>query len=100
MPRSLWKGPFIDSYLLKLIKFFIPSDHSKHIVSSKKNIKSKIKVWSRRSLIIPEFLDQSFEIYNGKTFIALKVNEDMIGHKFGEFSSTRKKTIHKNKLKK
>ena len=59
-----------------------------------------IKVWSRRSIILPEFLNQKFEIHNGKNFVPLHVNEEMIGHKFGEFSSTRKKTIHKKKLTK
>jgi ribosomal protein S19 len=59
-----------------------------------------IKIWSRRSIILPEFLSQQFEIHNGKDFISLQVNEEMIGHKFGEFSSTRKKTIHKKKLTK
>ena len=87
MSRSLWKGPFIDNYLFIL---------------SQKNIQlnRKIKIWSRRSMILPEFLNQNFEIHNGKQFVSLQVTEDMIGHKFGEFASTRKKTLHKKKLKK
>jgi small subunit ribosomal protein S19 len=86
MSRSLWKGPFIDNYLFTL---------------NEKNIElnRKIKVWSRRSMILPEFLNQNFEIHNGKQFVSLQVTEDMIGHKFGEFASTRKKTLHKKKLK-
>ena len=89
MSRSLWKGPFVDSFILQKSKL-------------QKNEQSnrKIKVWSRRSMILPEFLDQSFEIHNGKQFIALQVTEEMVGHKFGEFASTRKKTIHKIKTKK
>ena len=58
-----------------------------------------VRVWSRRSFILPEFIDQFFEIHNGKQFISLQVNEDMVGHKFGEFASSRKKTLHKKKIK-
>jgi len=84
MSRSLWKGPFVDSF----------------IIQKNEQSNRKIKVWSRRSMILPEFLHQSFEIHNGKQFIALQVTEEMVGHKFGEFASTRKKTIHKIKTKK
>ena len=91
MSRSLWKGPFIDNYLFTL------SQQNSQLNSFTKRI---IKVWSRRSMILPEFLNQNFEIHNGKEFISLQVTEDMIGHKFGEFASTRKKTLHKKKLKK
>lgn len=114
MPRSLWKGPFIDSFLLKQSKKLapnslsgetklssLPSQSSESLPSrSRTTSLRKIKVWSRRSLIIPDFIHQFFEVHNGKTFISLQVNEDMIGHKFGEFASTRKKTLHKKKLKK
>ena len=121
MPRSLWKGPFLDSFLIKKSgKFPKISSRETATRSSGRALDSGIatrsaaqmslraprvskkltKVWSRRSVIIPEFIDQSFEIHNGKSFISLIVNEDMIGHKFGEFASTRKKTIHKKKLKK
>ena len=57
------------------------------------------RVWSRRSFILPEFIDKFFEVHNGKQFISFQVNEDMVGHKFGEFASTRKKTLHKKKIK-
>jgi small subunit ribosomal protein S19 len=113
MPRSLWKGPFIDSFLIKKsgklptisspkVEIRTPAQNSGAQMTLRipRGSKKLIKVWSRRSVIIPEFIDQSFEIHNGKSFISLIVNEDMIGHKFGEFASTRKKTIHKKKLKK
>ncbi len=86
MSRSIWKGPFIDGYLFKKIK----NDNN-----SENNLNKKpIKIWSRRSMIIPEFVGLNFHIYNGKGFIRLLVTEDMIGHKFGEFASTRKKCVH------
>lgn len=81
MTRSVWKGPFIDPALLK----------SKEI---------KRKVWSRRSCILPQFVGSLAQIYNGKSFIGLKITEDMVGHKFGEFASTRKTpALRKNKIK-
>ena len=86
MTRSLWKGPFFHPSLLKK-------------TINKTNFK-KIKVWSRNSTILKEFVGYQFEIHNGKNFITLKVNEEMIGHKFGEFASTRKIAIHKNKKRK
>lgn len=75
MTRSLWKGPF-----------------------SEIKIKNRsFKIWSRRSVILPSYLNKQFLVYNGKIFIPLTVSEEMIGHKFGEFSTTRKKPIHKKK---
>ncbi len=86
MSRSLWKGPFYDTFL--------------HTSYSQKENRSKIvKIWSRRSTILPQFIDQNFQIHNGKQFIKLKVSEDMVGHKFGEFALTRKKPVHKVKTK-
>ena len=90
MSRSIWKGPFIDGYLLKKIK----NDDSLEKNSNKTLNKKPIKTWSRRSMIIPELVGLNFHIYNGKGFIRLLVTEDMIGHKFGEFASTRKKCVH------
>jgi small subunit ribosomal protein S19 len=78
MPRSSWKIPFVDGYLLKKVK-----DYN---VSSKKQI---IKTWSRRSTILPQFVGVNFAVYNGKKFISVLVSEGMVGHKFGEFSLTR-----------
>jgi small subunit ribosomal protein S19 len=73
MARSVWKGPFVDLYLLKM-------------VMSGKNV---IKTWSRRSTIIPEFVGITFNVHNGKKFIPVVVNEDMVGHKLGAYSPTR-----------
>jgi small subunit ribosomal protein S19 len=77
MPRSVWKGPFCDNYVIKLLKKF----HGKFNVM--------IKIRSRRSVILPNFIGYTFGVYNGKTFVPVKINENMIGHKFGEFSPTR-----------
>lgn len=81
MARSVWKGPFIDSDLLKKV------DGSRS--SGRKDV---IKTWSRRSTILPQFVGLTFGVYNGKKHIPVLVTEDMIGHKLGEFSPTR--TFH------
>ena len=78
MPRSVWKGPFVDGYLLKKAEDARSSGR-----------KSVIKTWSRRSTILPQFVGLTFGVYNGQKFIPVLVNEDMIGHKFGEFVPTR-----------
>ena len=78
MPRSVWKGPFVDGYLLKKAEDARASGR-----------KTVIKTWSRRSTILPQFVGLTFGVYNGQKFIPVLVNEDMIGHKFGEFSPTR-----------
>jgi len=78
MARSVWKGPFIDHYLLKKV--------DKVIESGRKEI---IKIWSRRSTILPQFVGLTFGVHNGKKFIPVLVTEHMIGHKFGEFAPTR-----------
>lgn len=78
MPRSVWKGPFFDRYLLKKVEAVKASGR-----------KDVIKTWSRRSTIIPDFVGVTFGVHNGKKFIPVYVNENMIGHKLGEFSPTR-----------
>jgi small subunit ribosomal protein S19 len=78
MARAVWKGPFVDGYLLK------KADIAR--ASGKNQI---IKTWSRRSTILPQFVGLTFGVYNGKKFIPVSVNEDMIGHKLGEFAPTR-----------
>ena len=78
MSRSAWKVPFVDGYLLKKAKSYT--------VSNKKVI---INTWSRRSTILPQFVGVSFAVYNGKKFVPVLVSENMVGHKFGEFSPTR-----------
>jgi small subunit ribosomal protein S19 len=76
--RSVWKGPFIDGYLLK---------KAEAVRSSGRN--DVIRVWSRRSTILPQFVGLTFGVYNGQKHIPVLVTENMIGHKFGEFSPTR-----------
>jgi small subunit ribosomal protein S19 len=78
LPRSVWKGPFFDGYLLK-----------KADVASQSGRKEVIKTWSRRSTILPQFVGLTFGVHNGKKFIPVFVTENMVGHKFGEFSPTR-----------
>ncbi len=81
MARSVWKGPFVDSHLLK---------KSEKARTSGRN--EVIKTWSRRSTILPQFVGLTFGVYNGHKFLPVLVTENMIGHKFGEFSPTR--TFH------
>jgi small subunit ribosomal protein S19 len=76
--RSVWKGPFVDSYLLK-----------KAEVSRASGRNDVIKTWSRRSTVLPQFVGLTFGVYNGRKFIPVLVTEDMVGHKMGEFSPTR-----------
>ena len=83
MARSVWKGPFVDGYLLKKAE--------KVVASGRKEV---IKIWSRRSTILPQFVGLTFGVYNGHKFIPVLVTENMIGHKFGEFSATRVFTGH------
>ncbi len=78
MARSVWKGPFVDGYLLK---------KAETVRASGRN--EVIKTWTRRSTILPQFVGLTFGVYNGQKFLPVLVNEDMLGHKFGEFSSTR-----------
>ncbi len=79
MARSLKKGAFVDDYLMKKVETLNAA-----------NKKEIIKTWSRRSTIYPEFVGHTFAVYNGKDFISVYVTEDMVGHKLGEFSPTRK----------
>ena len=78
MARSVWKGPFVDGYLLK------KADKTRG--SGRNEI---IKIWTRRSTILPQFVGLTFGVYNGHKFLPVLVTENMIGHKFGEFSPTR-----------
>ena len=83
MSRSVWKGPFVDPSLIKKVEKL-----------KDQTIKAPIKTWSRKSTIIPEFIGVSFLIYNGKKFIPIKISEEMVGHKLGEFSPTRQFSGH------
>ncbi|HMS20751.1 MAG: 30S ribosomal protein S19 [Sphingomonadales bacterium] len=78
MARSVWKGPFVDLYLLK-----------KAETAQDANSSAPIKTWSRRSTILPQFVGLTFNVYNGHKFVPVSVNEDMVGHKLGEFAPTR-----------
>ncbi len=83
MSRSVWKGPFVDPSLIKKIEKLKGQPS-----------KTPIKTWSRKSTIIPDFIGHSFLIYNGKKFIPIKISEEMVGHKLGEFSPTRQFSGH------
>ena len=78
MARSVWKGPFVELHLLK-----------KAEDAQDKGARTPIKTWSRRSTILPQFVGLTFNVYNGMKFIPVSVNEDMVGHKLGEFAPTR-----------
>ncbi len=79
MSRSVWKGPFVDSYVLKKAEAVRESGRTHEV----------IKIWSRRSTILPQFVGLTFGVYNGHKHIPVNVSEDMIGQKFGEYSPTR-----------
>ena len=83
MARSVWKGPFVELSLLK-----------KAEAAQDKGGRAPIKTWSRRSTILPQFVGLTFGVYNGHKFLPVQVNENMVGHKFGEFSPTRTFTGH------
>jgi small subunit ribosomal protein S19 len=87
MTRSLKKGPYVDEKLLKKIRDL-----------KKKGENRIIKTWYRRSTIVPEMIGFTFGVHNGKDFIPVKITEDMIGHKLGEFSPTTKFSRHGGKM--
>lgn len=78
MARSIKKGPFVDESLAKKVDAL-----------NEKNAKEIIKTWSRRSMIMPEFVGHTFAVHNGKSFINVFVTENMVGHRLGEFAATR-----------
>jgi len=78
MPRSLKKGPFVDSKLLKKV-----------LIAQETRSNRVIKTWSRRSTIVPEMVGITLAVHNGRKFIPVFISEDMVGHKIGEFSPTR-----------
>jgi len=86
MSRSLKKGPYIDKRLLEKIK------------KVDKNQRHMIKTWSRSAVITPEMVGYVFGVHNGKEFIPVKIREEMVGHKLGEFSPTRKFIKHGGQL--
>lgn len=78
MPRSLKKGPFVDMHLLKKVE-----------AARETNSKRPIKTWSRRSMVLPEMVGLTIAIHNGRQHVPVLINEDMVGHKLGEFAVTR-----------
>ena len=83
MARSLKKGPFVDQKLM-----------GKVLKNNESGKKTVIKTWSRRSMIIPDFVGHTFAVHNGNKFIPVFVSENMVGHKLGEFSPTRTFRMH------
>lgn len=78
MPRSLKKGPFVDHHLMKKVE-----------VAAAANDRRPIKTWSRRSMILPEMIGLTLAVHNGKQHVPVLINENMVGHKLGEFALTR-----------
>ena len=78
MARSLKKGPFIDLHLMKKVQ-----------VAAEANDKRPIKTWSRRSMVSPDMIGLTIAVHNGRQHIPVSINEDMVGHKLGEFAATR-----------
>ncbi len=83
MPRSIRKGPFIDAHLLKKVDT---------VRNSK--VKKPIKTWSRRSMIVPEMVNLTIAVHNGKDHVPVFITENMVGHKLGEFALTRTFRAH------
>ena len=88
MSRSLKKGPYVDQKLLKKLLDKKPGD------------KSIIKTWKRASTVVPEMVGFTFGVHNGREFISVFITEEMVGHKLGEFSLTRKFVRHGGKMQK
>jgi len=88
MSRSIKKGPFVDKYLEKKVDAL-----------NETGKKQVIKTWSRRSTILPKFVEHTFAVHNGRKFVPVYISENMVGHKLGEFSPTRTFRGHKDKTK-
>jgi small subunit ribosomal protein S19 len=88
MPRSIKKGPFVDEHLMKKVE--------KQISTKDKSV---IKTWSRRSVVLPEFIGLTFAVHNGHKFVPVYISENAVGHKLGEFAATRTYRGHKEKKK-
>ncbi|MGI9325603.1 MAG: 30S ribosomal protein S19 [Pseudomonadales bacterium] len=78
MPRSLYKGPFIDIHLMKKVEKAVAT-----------NERRPIKTWSRRSMVLPDMVGLTIAVHNGRQHVPILINEDMVGHKLGEFAPTR-----------
>ena len=86
MARSIKKGPFVEESLLKKVEEM-----------NSKNEKRVVKTWSRRSTIVPEFLGHTIAVHNGRQFVPVYIQENMVGHKLGEFAPTRTYRGHTSK---
>lgn len=78
MPRSLYKGPFVDLHLMKKVE-----------TANANKERRPIKTWSRRSMVLPDMVGLTIAIHNGRQHVPVVINEDMVGHKLGEFAPTR-----------
>lgn len=78
MPRSVKKGPFVDSHLAVKVT-----------AAQSSNVKKPIKTWSRRSMVVPDMIGLTMAVHNGRDFVPIYVSENMVGHKLGEFAVTR-----------
>ena len=78
MPRSIKKGPFVDTHLLKKVDQAVQT-----------NSKRPIKTWSRRSMVLPDMVGLTIAVHNGRQHVPVLINENMVGHKLGEFAATR-----------
>lgn len=78
MPRSIKKGPFVDNHLLKKVE-----------AANTSRSKRPIKTWSRRSMVVPDMVGLTIAVHNGRQHVPVLINENMVGHKLGEFASTR-----------
>jgi len=87
MNRVKWKGPYVRNSLLRKVK------------NSNSVFKNNIKIISKNSVILPKFIGLTLQVYNGKTFIIVKIIDEMVGYKLGEFISTRKQFSYKKKKK-
>lgn len=83
MARSVKKGPFVDTHVM---------EKAQAMKKSGKNI--PIQTWSRRSMILPDFVGLTFNVHNGKSFVTVFISENMVGHRFGEFALTRTHKAH------
>lgn len=88
MPRSIKKGPFVDEHLMKKVETQLSTKD-----------KSVIKTWSRRSVVLPDFIGLTFAVHNGHKFVPVYISENAVGHKLGEFAPTRTYRGHKEKKK-
>ena len=78
MPRSIRKGPFVDTHLLRKVE-----------VAARNNDRRPIKTWSRRSMVIPDMVGLTIAVHNGRVHVPVLISENMVGHKLGEFAITR-----------